>query len=213
VSTPQEFSELLAEWHATLVDVLAVYGPVNAALRQRTTRLLEELVAHGNRSVGVLGCQPLPEEVVLPQTDRREAIANGERAFARLVALRQRANTMFLEAAPTPGTVEFIRGMAQQTRQLGRLYTSLRSHETALHSHQFAARVPHEYALTVTSHSISPENIRPVLAALTCLYESGVPAEYILTVIDPDSLDVERAERVTSAYREGLPAEYAGVMV
>lgn len=213
MSTTEEWRSALIEWYDTLLEIARVFSVVgDDMVAEATTRAehLDEFVKNfPSMFEGVF-----PKDVVHAPADARTAVADGLRVLDRLSAVRDVNSRLFIDetVTPTPGTVHFVTGMRTQTRQLGRLYTRMRSRIPALHDRQFAARVPREYALPLIENALTPRSAPIVMEGLTRLYEAGVPKEYVASAVDPATLDAERAERVVLAYRADLPPEYAGAM-
>lgn len=215
MSSTEEWREALVEWYDTLVEAASVFSIAGVATAAEATTRAEKLAGLVRRFQSVLGGCPLPEgaDSALPP-DARTAVADGDRVIRRLVGVRVTNSELFIDESvqATPATVHFLTEVRTQARQLGRLYTKLRSRIPALHDRQFAARVPRAYALPLIENALTSTTAPIVMAGITLLYESGVPAEYAASAVDPATLDTERAGRILLAYQADLPPEYAGAM-
>ena len=215
MSSTEEWREALVEWYDTLVEAASVFSIAGVATAAEATTRAEKLAGLVRRFQSVLGGYPLLEGVdnALP-SGARTAVADGDRVIRRLVGVRVTNSELFIDESvqATPATVHFLTEVRTQARQLGLLYTKLRSRIPALHDRQFAARVPRAYALPLIENALTSTTAPIVMAGITLLYESGVPAEYVASAVDPATLDTERAGRVLLAYQADLPPEYAGAM-
>lgn len=214
MSTTEEWRNALIEWYDTLLEIASVFSVIGDDMVTEATTRAERLEGFA-KSFPSLFAGTLPKDAFhVAPADARTAVPDGLRVIDRLSAVRDVNSRLFIDenVTPTPGTVHLATEMRTQARQLGRLYTRMRSRIPALHDRQFAARVPREYALPLIENALTPRSAPIVMESLTRLYEAGVPREYVASAVDPATLDDERAERVVLAYRADLPPEYAGAM-
>ncbi len=214
MSTNQEWHDALADWYSTLVEAAAIYKLVGA--EAHAVQRAEAIYKHVERWGGFLDVRLPKRALPVVDCDARNAVQDGAAIIARLAALRERVDSLDLGTIEaTPSTVEFLRGIRAQARQLGLLRTRLRSAGQRLPAAQFSARVPDKYALALVESKL-PESVEAasrVMAGITVLYEADVPSGYVAAAVDVATLDSDRAERVVSAYRANVAPEYVGELL
>lgn len=209
----QSWGEILEEWHGTLTHAVSVLSHTSA--RGEGSGYIEDLLRFAKVHAAVIGPNALPDKLEeVPPSDIRNAVEDGERAASELRLLRHRLQEESAPVMPpSPSTIAFRGSLLVQARKLAKLATKLNNNKLVLHSRQFAARVPEAYSMPLVENALSLADLSKVLPAITFLYDDGVAVEYVSAAVDPVSLDMDRAKKVSLAYHADVSAEYVGEML